>query len=571
MKEMIHRWIPGLGHVSSADIVSSLGRSVRTWACGIASIAIFLWLLGPCQLRAGEPALANPSPSDPRCFDLGSEFSSTSNPNGSWQYGWKDKVDGPLTLLTTGKASISGDGTRVFAWQFNEHEMPAVVLTGGTLVKAKLAATSSQVCLDPGQDGAPEGYAAVRFTVPKRAGGYYRVEAEVRSAFPGLEQGDSDFHVVVGGRSDFDRFLIPHEVCGYTNSVLLEEGVTVDFVVGRGADGQHRGSRLRLDARLCRTASPENSVFSRVRPLVFDVAQDFSGTQNSNGVWQFGSKKALADPFAPLTQSRSGSDPGVRLCCWAAEEAQVPALCQIAELESAGATNPISRIGGVYWTLRRASDQSDFGITRFTVPPGLGGAYRLECMAARPPAIHDIPFVFQVIVNESNVLAKTNVSGGLASCSTNVSLLDGDIVDFVIRLGGHGPGVPSSVDLMARLTALNPNRATNARPVIDGLTAHWGMNGDLLETQRRAAFSAQGTPGFVPGRSGEALHFDGRDDTVSIQACGAINVGEGQGLTVEFWIRPTALDGWGAILEWTSRVGPLPGMHIYTSVNGSGN
>ena len=46
--------------------------------------------------------------------DLNLSFSTNSNPNGAWRYGWKQKLDGELSLLTFPNRSAPGNPAALF-------------------------------------------------------------------------------------------------------------------------------------------------------------------------------------------------------------------------------------------------------------------------------------------------------------------------------------------------------------------------------------------------------------------------------------------------------------------------
>lgn len=55
---------------------------------------------------------------------------------------------------------------------------------------------------------------------------------------------------------------------------------------------------------------------------------------------------------------------------------------------------------------------------------------------------------------------------------------------------------------------------------------------------------------YVVGKVGQAFNFDGTDDSVSVNASPNLNVGTGNGLTVETWIRPNSISSAQILVEW---------------------
>jgi hypothetical protein len=102
----------------------------------------------------------------------------------------------------------------------------------------------------PGEDGRSENFGVIRFTVPAAQAGHYQMKAEVAPVYPSGPQGDTDFHIVHNATELFGRFLDASESAHATIVLNLHEGDTVDFAIGRGADGSAYGSGLRIAATL---------------------------------------------------------------------------------------------------------------------------------------------------------------------------------------------------------------------------------------------------------------------------------------------------------------------------------
>ena len=69
-----------------------------------------------------------------------------------------------------------------------------------------------------------------------------------RSNFDGPVSGDSEFHVLKNGQEVFGQFVAPNSATGYSNTLALAAGETIDFAVGRGADGSPDHSSLKVHA-----------------------------------------------------------------------------------------------------------------------------------------------------------------------------------------------------------------------------------------------------------------------------------------------------------------------------------
>ena len=100
--------------------------------------------------------------------------------------------------------------------------------------------------MHPGAAGYPENFGAVRFTAPSNSN--YRVETTAASLYTGYLSGDTDYHVVVNGVEVFSQPLAANAGTAWSNVITLNAGDTVDFALGRGADGNEYGAGLRVAA-----------------------------------------------------------------------------------------------------------------------------------------------------------------------------------------------------------------------------------------------------------------------------------------------------------------------------------
>ncbi len=185
-------------------------------------------------------------------YDLAKEFSTESNPHGAWSYGWEAELGGPMTLLTYRKDFGSDNGVPITSWHVDLNEAPAIAqaLGPGTAISAggQFVGVPGTLWFGPGLNGSPKNYGVVRFTAQQ--GGEYRLDTVVRPVFDGSFSGDCDFHILKNGVEVFGAFLPPRGGTNYAASLVLAEGETLDYIIGRGADGLNDGSALKLDAKL---------------------------------------------------------------------------------------------------------------------------------------------------------------------------------------------------------------------------------------------------------------------------------------------------------------------------------
>lgn len=60
----------------------------------------------------------------------------------------------------------------------------------------------------------------------------------------------------------------------------------------------------------------------------------------------------------------------------------------------------------------------------------------------------------------------------------------------------------------------------------------------------------QNSAGYAVGKSGQAFNFQGANDFVSVNASPSLDVGTGNGLTFETWIRPNSISSAQILVEW---------------------
>ena len=139
----------------------------------------------------------------------------------------------------------------------------------------------------------------IRFTVPAGASGTYAVSVDVHPIYSGPPQGDTDFHVLKNGVELFGQMLAAENNVSYSNSMELAFGDTVEFAIGRGADGTAYGSGLIIEASLSMEVSVPEAPRIVTQPQNQTV---FVGSTASFSV--------VAEGTAPLSYQwrRGGSD-----------------------------------------------------------------------------------------------------------------------------------------------------------------------------------------------------------------------------------------------------------------------
>ncbi len=204
-----------------------------------------------------------------RVYDLSRDFSPVAaNPNGVWSYGWKPGIAGAFSLLTVRETYTVENGVPVEVLWFTARNIPMVGYNATTNTaihdSGQAVFPPGTVWFEAGYEGTDQSYSVIRFTVPAEGGGLYRLESAVRCYLDGDRSGDTDYHVVVNGSELFGQFLPPRTATGYTNTLSLAAGDTVDFMVGRGADGRVYGSGLKIQATLSEVCIPHGATATAI-------------------------------------------------------------------------------------------------------------------------------------------------------------------------------------------------------------------------------------------------------------------------------------------------------------------
>lgn len=185
-------------------------------------------------------------------YDLRRDYSLTLNPNGVWTYGSKSSFNSSFLPFTVRGVAYDYQGTPHHYWLLFPEIEPSIycnasktnVITNGGLGNYP----PGTVWLYCGNETLTNTYGVVRFTVPAGGTGQYAVQSMVEPAYAVSLQGDTDFHIVKNGVELFGQWLSGADSTGYSNTLSLAEGDTIDFLVGRGRDGSGYASGLLIQA-----------------------------------------------------------------------------------------------------------------------------------------------------------------------------------------------------------------------------------------------------------------------------------------------------------------------------------
>lgn len=111
--------------------------------------------------------------------------------------------------------------------------------------------------------------------------------------------------------------------------------------------------------------------------------------------------------------------------------------------------------------------------------------------------------------------------------------------------------------------------APNCVPAPTNLVSWWRGEGSALDSWNRNKGELHGAT-FAPGEAGQAFSFNGTSDYVHIPVAGNLpsaanlNVGLGDGLTLDAWVNPSDVGNGHPVIEWSQPVGGPPyGVHLW--------
>ena len=363
-----------------------------------------------------------------------------SNPNGVWSYGSKATISGSFGLLTTGQTVGTDNGLQLLLWHTGS--APAVyantnntaAITGGETYPAH------SVWCYAGAVGSSRDFAVMRFTVPTNGSGAYHIASAVAPRLAAPPANDSDFHVARNGVELFGQFLGATESGGYTNTLVLAAGDTIDFLVGRGADGVLYGSGLRVDAVISLTTNVPPPPPPPVG--VYDLATGSPTTNNPTGPWSYGWVPTLDGAFTLLNGPfQTSADNGAVVPFWASSFNQDPAVFKNTSSNTTTAGGAAFPPNTIWFTPGLNGRPENFGVIRFTPPAGASGNYEVRTAVApiyagAPQGDSD----FHVVKNGVELFGQNLAPQDTASYTNLVSLSEGDTLDLAI---GRGPDANS--------------------------------------------------------------------------------------------------------------------------------
>jgi len=525
--------------------------------------------LTPFFSGTNVPPRPPPVPID--AFDLSRDFSLASNPNGAWRYGYLTELGGSFGLLHAPRTFTADNGVPISVWELSLYQLPIVAKVMGPDTAhsdgTHFTAAPGTIYFAAGADNAPQNFGVIRFVVPPDKAGQYRLETSVQSLFDFDRSRDADFHVLKNGDELFGQFLPPNSGTSYSNTIVLAAGDTIDFAIGRGADGTTYNTGLKIQATLTPlTINP---------PLPpsqsFDLSADFSLAANPNGVWRYGYLTELGGTFGLLGAPRTfGADNGVPISVWELSLYHLPIVAKVMGPETAHSDgNHFTAVPGtIYFAPGADNAPENYGAIRFVVPPDRAGTYRLVTSVR---SLFDFERSrdadFHVLKNGQELFGQALPPNSGTSYSNTLFLAAGDTIDFAIGRGADGTTYDTGLKIQATLTPLTINPpvppGTNCVPPPNGLAAFWSF-----EDAATTGLQLTGNPVFAEGKVGRSLQFDGVNDQALAPASPGLDVGTADGFSIETWVNPAHVT-MQPIAEWT--LGTSGAVHFWIGVYGSGS
>ena len=157
-------------------------------------------------------------------YDVFSDFSLASNPNGVWSYGYETTLGGTLNLYDS--ADTSG-GYEV--WRSTVVQSLGAPADWINPTASTIGVTPAHTAgFHPGTKGE---FSIYRFTTPS-TGSYV-----LSSIFSGIDGGGTDVHILNNGAQIFTANITGGSTSNFGNTLSLTAGDLIDFAVGVGTDG----------------------------------------------------------------------------------------------------------------------------------------------------------------------------------------------------------------------------------------------------------------------------------------------------------------------------------------------
>jgi len=193
------------------------------------------------KLSAALFALSLTSVAQATVYDVFSDFSLASNPNGAWSYGYETTLGGALNLYDSPATSGGYEVWRSTVVQSLGAPADWINTTASTIG----VTPAYTAAFHPAQSGE---FSIYRFTTPS-AGSYV-----LSSIFSGIDSGGTDVHILNNGTQIFTANITGGSTSSFGNTLSLTAGDLIDFAVGVGTDGSFYSDSTGIAATLSTVA-----------------------------------------------------------------------------------------------------------------------------------------------------------------------------------------------------------------------------------------------------------------------------------------------------------------------------
>jgi alpha-tubulin suppressor-like RCC1 family protein len=230
---------------------------------------------------------------------------------------------------------------------------------------------------------------------------------------------------------------------------------------------------------------------------------------------------------------------------------------------------------GNYFMSARVTDSAGAD----TMSGGVNVAVNLSTVVG-PPAIFAPPSsrtnnagttaTFSVVATGTEPLTyQWSWNGTDLSDATNATLTLTNLQ--ISQAGNYAVWVTNALgSILSSNVLLTVNPAPQCVPAPAGLVGWWQGKGNVQDSAGGSDGVVLGNLTYDPGEMGPALNFNGVDAGVQLPAGPTLDAGQGDGLSIEGWIKPTVVDFARPIVEWNNSAGGI-GVHLWISQGGIGN
>jgi subtilase family serine protease len=172
-------------------------------------------------------------------------------------------------------------------------------------------------------------------------------------------------------------------------------------------------------------------------------------------------------------------------------------------------------------------------------------------------AIGSTPLIYQWKKNGTNLVGQTSTNFTIVSVQTN------DAGNYSVAVtNAYGSAVSSNATLTVSLAP-----PCDSPP--SGLVSWWQAEGNANDSFGTNNGVLEGGLGFAPGEVGLAFFFNNTNDDAKIPASQSLNVGTGNGFTLEAWVNCSNVNQLNPIFEWNQGDGVTYwGAQFYIAPNG---